>query len=158
MCLRGLIRLLCCHGLTTRTPRIRRLYPTVFQIQSVLPGYSWKYFRSAMNPADCASRGLPPSELRKCKLYWKGPRFLKSPVETWTQDFSCLGLEQLSKTKPVCLLTREDPPCEWAIRFSSFNQMIRVTAQVLRFIQMCRKRSVELGYLRQSGLDAAVHI
>ncbi|XP_050054515.1 uncharacterized protein LOC126549425 [Aphis gossypii] len=111
-----------------------------------------------MNPADCASRGLPPSELRKCTLYWKGPRFLKSPVETWTQDFSCLGLEQLPETKPVCLLTREDPPCEWAIRFSSFNQMIRVTAQVLRFIQMCRKRSVELGYLRQSELDAAVQV
>jgi len=130
----------------------------VFQIQSTLPGCSWQHIRSEVNPADCASRGLLPSELRKCKLYWQGPRFLNSPIETWKQDFPCLVLEQLPEIKPVCLVTREETPCEWSLRFTSFNQMIRVIAQVLRFIQMCRKKSVELGYLRQSELDAAVHV
>ncbi|XP_022164494.1 uncharacterized protein LOC111029685 [Myzus persicae] len=130
----------------------------VFQIQSTLPSCSWRHVRSEMNPADCASRGLPPPELRKCKLYWKGPSFLNFPVETWTQDFSCLSLEHWPETKPVCLVTRVEPRVEWSLRFSSFNQMIRVTAQVLRFIQMCRKRSVELGFLRQSELNAALNL
>ncbi|XP_022180904.1 uncharacterized protein LOC111041058 [Myzus persicae] len=83
---------------------------------------------------------------------------LELSVETWTQDFSCLSLEHLPETKPVCLVTRVEPRVEWSLRFSSFNQMIRRTAQVLRFIQMCRKRSVELGFLRQSELNAALHV
>ncbi|XP_025422902.1 uncharacterized protein LOC112692436 [Sipha flava] len=36
--------------------------------------------------------------------------------------------------------------------------MIRMTAQVLWFIQRCRKKIVELGYLRQSELDGALHV
>ncbi|XP_025192697.1 uncharacterized protein LOC112592764, partial [Melanaphis sacchari] len=130
----------------------------IHQIQSTVPGCSWQHVRSEDNPADCASRGLSPSELRKCKLYWQGPRFLKSPVESWSRDFPRLKLEQLPEIKPVCLVTREEPPCEWYTRFSSFNQMIRVTARLRRFIQLCRKQRVESGFLRQSELDAALHV
>jgi len=67
----------------------------IFQIQSTIPGCSWKHFQSENYPADCASRGLSLSEFRKCKLYWKAPSFLKSPIETWSQGIPCLGMEQL---------------------------------------------------------------
>eukprot|EP00102_Acyrthosiphon_pisum_P020672 XP_016657882.1 PREDICTED: uncharacterized protein LOC107883053 [Acyrthosiphon pisum] len=128
----------------------------IFQIQSAVPGCCWQHVRSEDNPADCASRGLLPDELKRCKLYWRGPTFLQSPVEAWSQEIPQLQLEELPEVKPVCLLTREDPPVEWFIRFSSFHQMIRVVAQVRRFIRLCQKRKVELGFLKQSELDEAM--
>ncbi|XP_008178240.1 uncharacterized protein LOC103307749 [Acyrthosiphon pisum] len=105
----------------------------IFQIQSAVPGCCWQHVRSEDNPADCASR-----------------------VEAWSQEIPQLQLEELPEVKPVCLLTREDPPVEWFIRFSSFHQMIRVVAQVRRFIRLCQKRKVELGFLKQSELDEAM--
>ncbi|CAI6362474.1 unnamed protein product [Macrosiphum euphorbiae] len=127
----------------------------IYQIQSAVPGCHWQHVRSEDNPADCASRGLLPDELRRCKLYWRGPTFLQSPVEAWSQEIPQLELEELPEVKPVCLLTCEDPPVEWFIRFSSFHQMIRVLAQVRRFIRLCQRRKVELGFLKQAELDEA---
>lgn len=93
----------------------------IFQIQSTVPDCSWKHVRSENNPADCVSRGLSPFELRKCKLYWKGPSFLKSPIDSWSQKIACLGLEKLLETKQISLLIREAPPGEWFVRFFSFH-------------------------------------
>jgi len=49
----------------------------VLQVQQLLPECSWNYDRSEDNPADCASRGVLPSELSRMSLYWSGPSFLR---------------------------------------------------------------------------------
>jgi len=99
----------------------------IYQIKSAVLDCRWQHVRSEDIPADYASRGLLPDELKQCKLYWRGPTFLQSPVE-------------------------------WFIRFSSFHQMICVVAQVRLFIRLCQRRKVELGFLKQSELDEAVHV
>ncbi|XP_053960635.1 uncharacterized protein LOC128864899 [Anastrepha ludens] len=55
----------------------------VADIQEVLPPECWNHIRSELNPADCASRGVTPSELLHQKLWWSGPEFLKGPDHFW---------------------------------------------------------------------------
>ena len=39
----------------------------------------WNHVISEENPADCASRGMFPSEILEHQLWWKGPKWLKRP-------------------------------------------------------------------------------
>ncbi len=45
----------------------------VKNITEFLPASHWRFVRSQANPADLASRGLPPQELLSSKLWWHGP-------------------------------------------------------------------------------------
>lgn len=48
----------------------------VSKIQDILPASQWSHVQSSENPADCASRGISPSELASHSLWWHGPSFL----------------------------------------------------------------------------------
>lgn len=41
----------------------------------------WSHVRTEINPADCASRGLTPSQLIAHTLWWKGPAFIREVAE-----------------------------------------------------------------------------
>lgn len=43
----------------------------------------WRYIKSEENPADCASRGIMPSELEEHKLWWTGPKWLEENEQSW---------------------------------------------------------------------------
>lgn len=45
----------------------------------------WRYVGTAINPADCASRGLAPSKLMKSLSWFHGPAFLKTPERQWPE-------------------------------------------------------------------------
>jgi len=110
----------------------------VHKIQSLLPKCQWHHIWSSDNPADCASRGLHPSELLDHQLNWDGPRCLYSPTETWSADFHAVPVDQLPELRvtPIVLTTTEQDS-EWFSRFSSYTHMIRVVARVRRFIFCC---------------------
>lgn len=55
----------------------------VHQIRSLLPGCEWQYIESQLNPADWASRGLMPSALARCNLYWQGPPIAYANLSEW---------------------------------------------------------------------------
>lgn len=55
----------------------------VHQIHQLLPHCQRGYVQSESNPADCASRGMLPSELIKYSLYWSGQNFLYADQDTW---------------------------------------------------------------------------
>lgn len=78
----------------------------VNQMKQMLPQCQWRYVRSSSNPADCASRGLMPSELLQHALYWSGPDFLCCDESTWECLSTPLPVNQLPETK-VCALTVE---------------------------------------------------
>jgi len=115
----------------------------IFQIQTTIPVCQWLHARSEFHPADCASRGLRPSKLKEAALYWKGPTFLLSSVDSWSTGISRLSLDQLPEVQPVCVVAQSHPPEEWY-------------AQLHRFILKCRRMDVETEFLKQSELDAAL--
>jgi len=55
----------------------------VHQIHSILPDCHWRYVSTLDNPADCASRGMMPSELPKFMLYWLGSKFIRDHPNEW---------------------------------------------------------------------------
>ncbi|KAF0739485.1 Integrase catalytic domain-containing protein [Aphis craccivora] len=128
----------------------------VHQIKLAIPNCKWFHVSSDENPVDCCSRGLRPSELVKAAIYWNGPAFLTSSIESWPKGVVSLTLDQLPEVKPVCLFVRDQPPSEWFARFSSFDNMIRVVARLRRFVLRCQGREVKSGYLQQFELDVAL--
>ncbi|XP_060845770.1 uncharacterized protein LOC132925386 [Rhopalosiphum padi] len=128
----------------------------VHQIKSTVPDCQWSHVSSDENPADCCSRGLRPSDIVKSAIYWKGPAYLATSVESWPKGVVSLALDQLPEVKPVCLLTQVQSPSEWFARFSSFDNMIRVVARLRRFVFRCQGKEVQSGFLQQSELDAAL--
>jgi len=104
-------------------------------LQSVLPSCHWRHVPSLDNPADCASRGLMPSELPQFSLYCFGPRFIRDHPNEWGRDKERLPYSDLPEVRPINLLVHsENPPSEWFTRFSSYDNMVRVVARVQRFI------------------------
>lgn len=47
---------------------------------------SWHHVKSAENPADCASRGLLPSQLKIHPFWFYGPNWLSLPSSEWPKS------------------------------------------------------------------------
>jgi hypothetical protein len=50
----------------------------VKKIINTMPSNCWHYVKSSENPADCASRGITPIQLKEHPLWWNGPRWLQT--------------------------------------------------------------------------------
>ena len=48
----------------------------VSQISELIHPSRWNHVNGKQNSADCASRGMYPSELLEYKLWWNGPEWL----------------------------------------------------------------------------------
>lgn len=122
----------------------------------------WSHVEGLDNPADCASRGLLPSELLSHALWWNGPKWLQLGIHCWPKPATfkpndppeevneIYSHAAVVHTKPVFPLDR----------FSSFTRLKRVTAWMLRFIFNCQSRREKLarmsGPLAVSELNKAV--
>ncbi|KAJ8870392.1 hypothetical protein PR048_029413 [Dryococelus australis] len=131
-----------------------------------LPGsgfhFIWRHVPSADYAADCASRGLSPQDLLTHTLWWTGPSWLISEKESWPCGGVATsiheGEEELKQPKVVSLVGHCEPNLLASLsRFSSWSQLQRVLAYVLRFISNlkvllgCRRN----GPLTLVELDAA---
>ncbi|GFS49530.1 uncharacterized protein TNCV_2968251 [Trichonephila clavipes] len=47
-------------------------------IQELTPNLHWNFVSGLENPADCGTRGIPPTKLEKCHLWFNGPDWLRS--------------------------------------------------------------------------------
>ena len=113
----------------------------ISEILDKIPPDRWNHVASEQNPADCASRGLLPSELLEHQLWWTGPPWLWLFSTQWpVQDRPCVELP--SEERLTCLATislTQGPVIEFR-RFSSFLKLTRVLGWVLRFISQARKQ------------------
>ena len=92
----------------------------------------WRHVDGMENPADCASRGVFPSELLDHHLWWKGPKWLRLPSSSWP-DQSQVCYSIVSKEESKKSLSRNDV-CRIASSFDSrFFGLIRlVVTQLFR--------------------------
>ena len=100
----------------------------------------WRHVRSADNPADCASRGLYPSELLDHSLWWNGPPWLRESPSDWPEQL-LLPLNQKEVDGPevsLHLVTQTLTPIIPIDCFSTFNQLKHITAWMVSYIQNCQ--------------------
>ena len=112
----------------------------VSSILDSVPPNQWNHVAGAENPADCASRGISPSELLEHNLWWKGPPWLHLSPDHWPKQ-CVLPCEPLSdEERHVCLTMLAQPkePIFPLNQYSTFTHLCRVAAWVLRFVSNCR--------------------
>ncbi|XP_068144891.1 uncharacterized protein [Drosophila tropicalis] len=117
----------------------------VAEIVEDYPRRCWNHVRSEENPADCASRGLSPSQLLNHELWWKGPSWITKPQSEWPlsephgQSFTDMATEE--RRQPITVLhgVLEDNIHELLInKLSSWSRLLRVTSYCYRFIERLR--------------------
>ena len=116
----------------------------ISEIVDQLPSDHWNHVRSAENPADCASRGLSPSELLKHTLWWEGPQWLSLAPTHWPPKLVVKGKGVPEELRDVNLaaVVNVSEPVMFFDRYSSYTRLQRVTAWILRFIRNCQPSHV----------------
>ncbi|XP_075167783.1 uncharacterized protein LOC142239930 [Haematobia irritans] len=106
----------------------------VSKITQVIGPSNWYHVRSEFNPADMASRGLSPQELRDNSMWWQGPQWLSGPQRNWpkTDNNPTEAVEIERKGIKVNFSYFKDFN-DILDRFSSLPKAIRVVAYIYRF-------------------------
>ncbi len=115
----------------------------IAEIKSLTQPDSWRYVRSADNPADLPTRGIDACTLVRSTLWWQGPQWLRLqqwPVEAEDEVESeieqpALALATLCE-RPI---VRVDKVVDIS-RFSSLSKLLRVTARCLQFVYRLRDK------------------
>ena len=118
----------------------------VAQIMDLVPASHWNHVVSEENPADCASRGIYPSELLQHELWWHGPPWMKLRPPDWPKNDLSPDVEREETSEivaTVCNVAATRDPLIPLDRFSSISLYKRVTAWVLRFISNCKAKARE---------------
>ena len=113
----------------------------VAQIMDLTSPDCWNHVVSSENPADCASRGIFPSEILEHHLWWNGPTWLKLPRSYWPKQFVAPPdpISEEMCTVSCNTVVTTDPLIPFD-RFERLHQYKRVIAWVIRFIDNCRAR------------------
>ncbi|XP_037821167.1 uncharacterized protein LOC119610134 [Lucilia sericata] len=99
---------------------------------------SWFHVASNDNPADIATRGLIPSELRENTLWWNGPKWLRLDKSCWPT--SLLEYETSEESKRVQVnIARSSEKEDILDRFSSLSKAYHVIAYIFRFFNLTNK-------------------
>ena len=129
----------------------------VAAIQRELPDAQWHHVSGLENPADCASRGLPPSQLPDFALWWTGPAWLNSSSD-WTEATSVdRPLTDLEARVTTHVAASGDPALGecFLTRFSSLQSLLRFTAWSVRWLKYRRRSRRDVQLLQPAELDAA---
>lgn len=128
----------------------------VGKILQVAPANNWRYVKSEDNPADCASRGLPPRKLVDFDLWWQGPPFLQTYSEKQKPGSYATTLEENITTNTY--VARQDIGTGSVIgtlleNCSAYTRALRVIAWVFRFVSRLRGKQPETTYLSATELN-----
>ena len=130
----------------------------VSYIVELIAPQRWNHVEGTDNPADCASRGIFPSELLDHELWWNGPNWLHHDSSHWPERFAALSPppETKDEEKELSLRAVSNTPSSLLSisDYSSFTRLKRVTAWTLRFIQNCRSHKLRIQPSRLPYLTA----
>lgn len=124
--------------------------------------FNWRWVAGEDNPADLASRGTTPQQIKHCSLWWNGPHWLKENESFWPKcelKPQNLRNEAIEEFKLVAHIVFHEPLTrgKWFAfktstsvsllkAYSSFSKLKRVMAYVLRAIFNFKQKS-EKNYL-----------
>ena len=133
------------HWLTTNRKLKTFERNRVTEIQELTESRKWNYCSTDQNPADLLTRGIAAHEYLKSKLWKNGPDWL-----TDERNFPSL---QLTTENAILLATTDEQQDEVQTqtepgihnvidikKFSIYKKLIRVTAYVIRFINLCKAK------------------
>lgn len=108
----------------------------VSNIQSLVPNTICQHVATDDNPADCASRRVPPANIAQHPLWWSRPEWLSKPSTGWPlqESGSKTEFNLEARLVPAHHLTTPSESWELQTRFSSWSKPLRVTALLFRFI------------------------
>ncbi len=135
---------------------------------------TFRYVSTASNVSDFATRGLSIHEIKECHTWWHGPEWLSEPEDKWPiceiPPLSDSLLKAESEIKPDIMFEtsavaqestssdKHDKTAPFSIdamRYSSLQKLLRVTAYCMRFIAKLKKISSEKGMLTANELSDA---
>lgn len=110
----------------------------VAQCQENLPATHFYHVAGAINPSDCLSRGMLPSQLLSHDLWWNGPPWIRCAPEEWPiKPFAPADCNELPEHKAIVMavITDTEPPLLYALaqRISSWEKLLHIIAYVLKF-------------------------
>lgn len=131
----------------------------VQEIKSLTVKEAWRHIPGNMNPADLASRGCSAEQLLKSR-WWEGPPWLKLPLEEWPSEATEPDEEMIRQERrkvTTSTLLNTDSDCDRLYNFSNdYDKVVRVIAWILRFINSCRRKDVEMqSELQQEEFNVA---
>ena len=125
-------------------------------IMELIPPDRWHHVSGNDNPADCASRGLFPTELDRHELWWNGLHWLCKLRECWPTQPTSMHSEPSEEkdVSEVILTTTVQPPALPILgSISSFTLLKWITVRILCFASNCWYRHL-LKTVKLSNLTA----
>ncbi|XP_031632584.1 uncharacterized protein LOC116346586, partial [Contarinia nasturtii] len=101
----------------------------------------WLHVSGIDNPADCASRGIYPSELATHKLWWHGPKFLLQDVDKTPGKVDFETLIDTNRELSILNVTVKEPNI--LAQVSSWLKLQKIMAYVVRFVENAKKDKVK---------------
>ncbi|XP_011311720.1 uncharacterized protein [Fopius arisanus] len=114
------------------------------KFQEELPNANWRHISGKDNPADCASRGISPTELAEHHLWWTGPEWINQEPEAWPLSSIDTPEEASTEAKPSpahpAAAIRVHALAEILERYSTLDKVLQVTATLNRAIDRFRRQ------------------
>ncbi|XP_029163786.1 uncharacterized protein LOC114935214 [Nylanderia fulva] len=132
----------------------------VAHIQTQLPNAQWRHVAGRDNPADCASRGINPSELINHVLWWTGPTWLSQNESAWPNSEIEIRGDDVPERKATSLMTvnRVIVEPEILLRFSSLHRLLRISAWCRRWLRASEPTHTAGLTLSPEELDMALFL
>ncbi|GFX79806.1 integrase catalytic domain-containing protein [Trichonephila clavipes] len=139
----------------------------VAQVQELTPNVHWNFASGLENPADCGTRGIPPTKLEKGNLWFNRPDWLRSSTFLIGEfeDNPQLQEHMSAKAKRASKLIMRNVvdttfKAEFFQKFSSWNKLKRVVAYCLRFVNCslstCKRRKSFLTTAELSEVEKGI--
>lgn len=114
----------------------------VSDILNVLDSDQWHHVQSMDNPADCASRGVRPSQYPSNDLWLKGPSWLQEREINYNNKSRVTEINLEERAEKFCCMTTNDDFDLWD-KFSSLTRLVRVVALCRRFLYLRKSSGVK---------------
>ncbi|XP_075990340.1 uncharacterized protein LOC142985992 [Anticarsia gemmatalis] len=123
-------------------------------------GSKWFHVQSKDNPADVVSRGMLLTELKNCRLWWKGPEWLKQE----NIEFKTINTDtdmEMRRNINVNVVTKHDSADDekmWSTRFEicdTLTELMRTVTHCRQFLNL-KKENIDISMTTEE-LERSLH-